>query len=335
MNITIVYNIVTKLQNSAPEDIITDEDSLHTVRKIEVELKSLGHQVSLFEINEESVDKLLKHSTDVFFNQAFGIGNISDSEHEVAKLLEKTKVPFTGSASKAIELSNSKFNSKKIFASVNIPTPKMVSTVSGEGKKIEELTFPVIVKLSGYHCSIGLSQNSVVNSPQETVDRISKLSNTYRGPFIVEEYIEGRELNVCLLGNGENLTVLPVSEILFSDYFQGKFKIIDFAAKWLENSDEYKATLGSKCPAPLSPDTLKTINEIAKKAFNAVGCRDYARVDMRLTPKSDPYVLEVNANCAIGPDDGSSRSAKAAGYFYPQFLQKIIDSAMERYNQHQ
>lgn len=331
MKVTIVYNNVTQAQNESAQDLLADEDSLLTVQEIENTLDGLGHEVQLFEINEESYKDLQNLEPDIFVNQAFGIGNIPDSESEVAKLLEKTKIPYTGSDSHAIELSNSKLETKKLLSAANILMPKTVSTQSGEGKKIDDLNFPAIVKLSTYHCSIGMTQKSVVNSPEEVSTRISEMSKIYKGPFIVEEFIDGRELNVCLLGNGEDARVLPISEILFGKFFDNKYKIIDFAAKWLENSDEYKATLGNRCPALLNVDLEEKVNAAAKKAYDLVGCHDYARVDIRLSNDGQPYVLEVNANCAIGPGDGSVRSAKAAGYSYPQFLQKILECAIARY----
>src|SRR3989344_5421261 len=219
MKVTIVHNNVTFAQNSSQEDLLADQDSLITVQEIQKTLRTLNHEVNLFEINEDNYKDLQNCKPDVFFNQAFGIGNVPDSESEVAKLLEKIKIPFTGSDFRAIELSNSKLETKKLLGISNILMPKTVSTQNGEGKKIDELHFPAIVKLSAYHCSIGMTQKSVVNSPEEVSARISEMSKTYKGPFIVEEYIDGRELNVCLLGNGKNLCVLPISEILFGDYF--------------------------------------------------------------------------------------------------------------------
>jgi D-alanine-D-alanine ligase len=175
-----------------------------------------------------------------------------------------------------------------------------------------------------------MSQKSIVNSPEEVSDRIAEMSKTYKGPFLVEEFIDGRELNVCLLGNGQDVQVLPISEILFGNYFKDKYKIIDFAAKWLEDSEEYKATLENRCPALLNLDLEEKVNLVAKRAYALVGCRDYARVDIRLSNDGQPYVLEVNANCAIGLGDGSVRSAKAAGFSYEQFLQEILYCSLTR-----
>lgn len=331
MKITIVYNHVTEAQNTLQEDLLADEDSLITVGEVKKSLQNLGHSVDLFEIKEDTYKNLQNLKPDIFFNQSFGIGNVPDTESEVAKLLERTGIPYTGSDAKAIDLSNSKLETKRLLSGNGILMPKTVSTQSGEGKRIEELHFPAIVKLSTYHCSIGMTQKSVVNSPDEVSQRISEMSKTYKGPFIVEEFIDGRELNVCLLGNGESAQVLPISEILFGKFFDNKYKIIDFAAKWLEKSEEYQATLGNRCPALLNVELEEKVNLAAKKAYNLIGCHDYARVDIRLSNSGDPYVLEVNANCAIGSGDGAVRSAKAAGYSYEQFLQKIIDCALSRF----
>jgi D-alanine-D-alanine ligase len=158
---------------------------------------------------------------------------------------------------------------------------------------------------------------------------VANLEKIYHEPVLVEEYIDGRELNVTVLGNGKNAKVLPTSEIIFGKSFAHKYKVVDFAAKWQKDSSAYKDTVGF-CPAKLSEESKKKIEETCLAAFRITGCRDYARVDIRLSKEGIPFVLEVNANPGVGPEDGATRSALAAGYSYPSFLSEIVKIALLR-----
>lgn len=329
MKITVVYNQVESLDVGEPEDILADQDTVKTAREIAATLATLGHSVNLFEINEKNAREMKGLDTDFFFNTAFGIGSAPKSEAEVAGLLEKTGKPFSGSDRKAIILTTDKIATKDILLATDLPTPKF--QVFSNGEKLDpSLKFPLFVKPNGEDCSLGVSQLSVVNNPKSLSRQIKQLRKAYGESVLVEEYIDGRELNTTVLGNGDKAKVLPISEITFGPSFRGKNKIVDFAAKWEEDSDSFKETVGV-CPAKLEESLKKRIEEISLKAYEATGCRDYARVDLRLSKNNMPYILEVNANPAVGSGDGATRSAKAAGYSYAQFLQKIIDVALARY----
>lgn len=323
MKIIIIYNQVTSLSKGLPEDILADEDTVKTVGEIKNALESLGHDVEKFDVNEDSVNEIENLKADLIFNQAYGVGNTPNSESIVAALLEKHHLSFTGSSEKAMVLSNNKLATKQLLQKHHIPTPKQYT-------QVEKTNFPAIVKLNETHCSIGLNQKSVVEDFRELQMQITSLSQKYADQIFVEEFIPGRELNVCVIGNGEDIKVLPVSEIIFSKKYKNKFKIIDFAAKWVENSEEYQSTLEAVCPAILEPNGLSLIEEYAIASYKLIGCRDYARVDMRLNQDGKPFVLEVNTNPGIGPDDGAIRSAKAAGITYSGFLAKIIEFAASR-----
>ncbi len=329
MKITVVYNRVESLDVGEPEDILADQDTVKTAQEIASALAVLGHDVNLFELSEKNAKELKKLDTDFFFNTAFGIGSAPKSEAEVADLLEKTGKPFSGSDRKAIVLTTDKIATKDILLAADLPTPKF--RVFSDGRKLNSLLkFPLIVKPNGEDCSLGINESSVVRNRKNLYSQIKQLEESYGESVLVEEYINGRELNVTILGNGEFAEVLPVSEIVFGPCFNNKYKVVDFAAKWEEESASFKETVGV-CPAKLKEGIRKKVEEISLEAFNLTGCRDYARVDFRLGKDNIPYILEVNANPAIGHSDGATRSAKAAGYSYAQFLQKIIDIALARY----
>ena len=144
----------------------------------------------------------------------------------------------------------------------------------------------------------------------------------------MEEYIEGRELNVAILGNGKP-TVLPISEIDFSGLPAGYPKIVTYDAKWLTGSIEFEGTKGV-CPADLPPTVETRIRDLALQAFNIMGCRDYARIDFRLTKNNKPYVLEVNPNPDISDDAGFIRSTTTYGYTFNEAIGKIVEGALKR-----
>ncbi|MEM1515264.1 MAG: ATP-grasp domain-containing protein, partial [Candidatus Bathyarchaeia archaeon] len=175
--------------------------------------------------------------------------------------------------------------------------------------------------------SVGITQRSFVRTVEELEKQVNYINNIYRQPALVEEYIGGREFNVSILGNEEPV-VLPISEIIFE--FESDYKIVDYAAKWLKDSDEYIRTK-PRCPANLSEELRSGIEEVSLKAYKALGCRDYARIDIRLEDKSGiPYVLEVNPNPDISPESGFVRSLKASGMSFEDFIARIIYFAISR-----
>ncbi|KUG26319.1 hypothetical protein ASZ90_003839 [hydrocarbon metagenome] len=185
----------------------------------------------------------------------------------------------------------------------------------------------MIVKLLSEDASIGISENSVVYNDNELNKRMEYLFKNFKQDVIVEEFINGRELNVSILGKD----VLPISEISFKGLSKKLPKIITYEAKWSPDSEYYKHTVPI-CPAKLSKEVEKKVSEIALESFNAMGCRDYARVDIRLAKNNHPYVIEVNPNPDISPDSGFARSAAAAGIDYFELIKKLIHFALSRSN---
>jgi D-alanine-D-alanine ligase len=190
------------------------------------------------------------------------------------------------------------------------------------------LQFPLIIKPIHEHGSIGISTDSVVYTFENLVRKVLELKELYKQPSLVEEYIDGREINAALLGNGKRAKVLPLSEILFT-LPDNVPKIVSFDAKWVEGSQEYIHTTGS-CPADLPAEVAEKIRKLAKKAYYIIGARDYCRVDFRVRDNI-PYILEVNANPCINPDGaGFVRSANAAGLSYHEVIYEILQTSMRR-----
>ena len=330
--VTVIYNVVKDLPYGEKEDLLADEDTITTAKEVYNVFAKEGFKVNLFELNEQTVEQLFDIKTDLFFNLCYGIGSIPKTEAEVARILEKTGKPFTGGTSRAITFTTDKVATKKKFIKYGIPTPHYQIVVSKNDPLNPKLNFPLIVKPKNEDCSLGIHNNAVVRNKEELQERLTYVLSTYREPLLVEEYIDGRELNITVIGNGREVRMLPVSEIVFGEsyHFGKKWKIVDFEAKWITGSLNYQETTGV-CPAQLEKDTLQNIEKLAIIAYKTCGCRDYARIDVRLSPKQTPYFLEINLNPGIGPADGAVRSARAGGLSYSAFLKEIARIAVSRY----
>jgi D-alanine-D-alanine ligase len=214
------------------------------------------------------------------------------------------------------------------FNGIQTPSHQIFHNVEDipNSKLLDE--FPLIVKPSREDASVGIENSSVVYTIDALKKQISKIIREYKQPVLVEQFIEGRELNVAILGNEEPI-VLPISEIDFSLLPKNFPKIVTYKAKWVEDSVEYKGTNG-KCPADLPLKIQDNVKSIAMRAFSIMNCRDYARVDIRLTSNGTPYVLEINPNPDISIDSGFARSARTFGLEYPQMICKITEVALKR-----
>jgi D-alanine-D-alanine ligase len=276
---------------------------------------------------QKTIKRINVFKPDLIYNFVESVEGISSYEYCMAGLYELLGYEYTGNAPSCLGNCLNKSRTKNILRSFGISTPGSVTVKKSEKvtEKDIKLTYPVILKLLNEDASIGISEFSVVKSFRALNKHLQFLQNTYKQDVLVEEYIEGRELNVAILGN----TVLPVSEIIFKGLPDGLPKIVTYDGKWMNDSIYFRYT-NPECPAKLNKRTLKKVEEIAMAAFNATNCRDYARVDLRLDRKNKPYVIEVNPNPDISTDSGFARAASAAGIEYSELLLRIAQLALTR-----
>jgi len=187
------------------------------------------------------------------------------------------------------------------------------------------MRYPLFVKPIREDASLGISRNAFVTDRAGLKERCRYIARRYRQPALVEAYVEGRELNVSIIGNRKP-TALPISEIDMSTIPDGKPRVCDYRAKWVPESEEYITTV-PLCPAPLPRATERKVKETALACYRLLSCRGYARVDIRLSRENVPFVLEVNPNPCIAPDSGIVRSAAAVGISYPKLIYRIADLA--------
>lgn len=250
------------------------------------------------------------------------------SEHEAHLMgaLELLGLRVSGAPSFALALCRDKVKTKLILRACAVPTPPFV-LVEGETFSVEGLRFPLIAKPAAEDGSLGITDESVAGDEPALRRIVGRIGERY-GAVLIEEFIEGRELNVPLFGNTPP-RVLPVSEIDFAGLPAGHPRICGYEAKWTEDDVRYRGTVGI-CPAPLSALERDRIERWSLLAFHVLGLRDYARVDWRLSPERGLQFLEANPNPDISPTSGFMRSLRAAGMDYPDLVEALIEGGAAR-----
>jgi D-alanine-D-alanine ligase len=320
-----------KSESSSSIDL-SEVGVLEEYEEIKEALTQKGFQTETFNLLDnidELCSRLGSGNYDVVFNLVESVGGESIKEMFVAGIYELYNVPYTGCSAVTLGLCLNKHRAKLIMKGAGFSVPRWrlylnPSTIIFDSKP----EFPLIVKPSQEDASVGISEQSVVNDEKELKDQLEFLYHTLKQPIIVEEYIEGREINSAILGDKEKIA-LPLSEISFDTLPDDLPKIVTYDGKWIKDSLYYKNTI-PVCPAPLDDEIAERIKKIALNVSDLFGCRDYCRVDFRLDKNNQPYILEVNPNPDISIDAGFARAAKAYGLSYDELLVKIIEFALER-----
>jgi D-alanine-D-alanine ligase len=311
-------------------DAASEREVLETVQIVGTHLADAGFQVSRLGVGRDPqalLAGLREKKPAVVFNLFEGMGDNGNDEAYVPGLLEWLRIPFTGCPLQAICLGRNKPLVKILLQGSGLPTPEYFA-VEKLPVPACSLKWPVIVKPGAQHASVGLDQNSVVLDQQHLQDRVKLLLEKYGPPVLVEEFILGREFNVAII-ESPTLRVLPISEIRFVNKAPGFWPIVTYDAKWKPGSTEDEAT-PSYCPADLKPELADRLESLAIQAFRVLGCRDYARVDIRVRPSGKPFILEVNANPDFHPSAGLSSSLNAAGMTHAQFTVELVKAALAR-----
>jgi len=311
-------------------EVESEHEVLETAEAVEGALTAAGFLVGKLGVSHDPaalVQGVQRFRPDAVFNLFEGTGDDGNNEAYAAGLLQWMKVPFTGCPAQTLSLARNKALTKHFLRSAGLPTPDFL-VVEDANVPDCPLDWPLIVKPALLDASVGLDQGSVVCNRQELEQRVSCLLDRYGPPVLIEEFVHGREFNVAVVELPE-LTVLPVSEILFTENKPGYWPIVTYDAKWRPESAEYMATPPTY-PAKMSSRLAKRLGDIALEAFRLTGCRDYARVDYRVRAPGRPYVLEVNPNPDISPDAGFTVALKVLGISYAQFAVQLVHNALAR-----
>jgi D-alanine-D-alanine ligase len=323
--VAIVYNQPSKSRYDERGEQAAVSGVIESMEAVDDALLKLGYGVVKVPLSpplSRAQQRLTALEADLVFNLFEGFAGHPETEAEIAEILSALGIPFTGCPAGALRLALDKAKTKTLLRDAGINTPDFQSlrpeTLSGF-----HLDYPCIVKPRREDASLGLSAKSVVTDFASLEKQVTAVSRYYGGQALVEHFIDGREFNVSVLG-GE---VLPVSEIAYS-LPKGVPPILTYAAKWQPDSDYYQGTK-VVCPAEISNKEREDIARTTLKVFGLLGCRGYARVDMRRDEAGRLNVIEVNPNPDISPDAGSARQAEAAGLSYPEFIDRIVKLALE------
>lgn len=271
-------------------------------------------------------DTLDQKNINIAFNLSTGTKGES-RQSQIPALLEMLGIPYVGSGVLSHALALNKAVAKKIFTYHNIPTPNF-EIINTEDEIIKgNLKYPVIVKPACEGSGFGIYKDSVVNDYSSMINKVSTLLKEYQPPVLVEEFIEGKEYTVGIVGNGKTKKVLPILEIDFEDVPNEIGKFYSFQVKTY-HSDKTKY----HCPAKLSAQMEEKICDVAKRAFDALGCCDLARVDIRVRGE-EVFVLEINSLPGLLPVYSDlPKMAEAGGMSYEDLINYILNEAFERVN---
>jgi D-alanine-D-alanine ligase len=304
--------------------------------QIDSALGDAGHEpVRVVTVDEVRalVGAIEREQPDFVFNLAESFAGRSALESNVAALLNLLGMRYTGSSPAGLMLAGDKALAKKILAFHGIRTPQFAATWRGAVDWAGEIEFPLIVKPPQEDASIGITRTSVVRDLKELLDTMAALQSEYQSQVLVEEFIEGREFYVGVIGNA-NPEALPLMELDFSKFPADRPRIASWAAKWGDEGDargeEWDAA-DTLFPDDVPEELVSRISMAATQAFQALRLRDYARVDVRVNDSGEVFVLEVNPNCYLERESEFARAAARAGLDHPSVIKRILELAQARY----
>jgi D-alanine-D-alanine ligase len=325
--VVVLYSLALGLERGRSQDRIADQETAAVARDIAAALEGnvrAAHLVPVWD-ELELVLRQFDPRRHVIFNLVESLGGRPFTEPDPPRIFEAMGFIHTGADFRALTCSANKLATKKLLESAGLPTPRYQVFRTETFRKVT-VPLPAIVKPIAEGGSFGVTQDSLATTSQELAERVRTCLEIYRQPALAEEYVAGREINVALWGSQQPV-VLPISEIVFQWTRDPLRQFVTFDSKWVEDSPEYKGTPGI-CPAELSAEDQARIEATAVQAYQTLGFRSFARVDMRLKD-GIPYILEVNANPDLAMDAGFFRSASTAGLSYPEMVLRILQLAID------
>lgn len=266
---------------------------------------------------------------EVVFNLVETVAGKGSLIYFAPALLDYLKIPYTGCSTEAMFLTSNKPLAKKIMHEAGIATPAWVTEAGIRSGSSSVDTY--ILKAAWEHASVGLDENCVVKLTGSTdlLALINERKKKLAGSFFAEAYIDGREFNVALIAGKSGVEVLPTAEMLFQGYAPDKLKLLDYRAKWVEDSFEYNNTVRTMDFSDEDEEIIVDLQEIAKRCWKLFGLRGYARVDFRVDKNGNPWVLEINANPCLSLEAGFAAAVEKTALKYHEAIELIINDALK------
>jgi D-alanine-D-alanine ligase len=319
----LTYNLKTEytFKPGDPPDANAEFDHPDTVKVIEDAIRSGGHEVVCIGGGKALLEHYDGIDVDIVFNIAEGYEG-RNRESQVPIILEMLGVPFVGGDGLTLGLTLDKVMTKKILLAEGVPTPRFAELHDAAQAKRIDLAFPLIVKPRFEGSSKGMHNASLVNNVDELHRQATWLIQTYKQPALVEEFIEGQEFTVAVIGNSPPTALPPVQIRIDGTLDLGR---LFYTFERIRHGSDYV------CPAPISEAMAARLSEVALQTYQAVECRDFGRVDIRVNRQGQPFVLEINPLPSLSTEDVFPLVAKAQGMTYDAIINRILDEAVARY----
>jgi D-alanine-D-alanine ligase len=314
-----------KNRKEQPEDAFEEYDSLETVEAIKAALEAKGHSVVCLGGGREFLNHILKEKIDFVFNISEGLGNFRSREAQVPSVLEMLDIPYSGADPQCLAVCLDKNLTKKIVSLAGVCTPKWCVFGDDQLKNAdwETIPYPAFVKPVWEGSSKGIRVNSLVRGPNQMKEVVTDLIQKYHQPVLIEEFIRGEEITVGMVGN-RRPEIVGIMRVV------PRHKDTDFVYS-LEVKRDYAKLVDYECPAKLGEKTIQMIHEFSLKAFRVLGCRDFARLDYRISPDGTAYFLEINPLAGLNPRSSDLViMANLVGIRYNDLIGSILDAALRR-----
>ncbi len=331
MKVLVLFDVARPASNTetfSPE-ILKEQEDKETEADVLACLQRLGHEVETLAVFNDVVciiDKLKTFAPDVVFNLTESFHSNRAHEPNIPALLELMKARYTGARPDGLMLCKDKALAKKVLTYHRVRVPHFViSTESRPLKRLRRFIFPAFVKPVSEESSEGVSKASFARSEEEALERARFIQEKFHCDALIEEYIEGRELYLSVMGN-RKLSVFPPREIFFDQVPDDEPKFATFKAKW---NDAYRKKWGiQNGPARELPAGLEEkLARLARKVYRVLKIQGLGRIDVRLTAAGEIVTIEANPNPSLAREDDFAQAASAAGVEYDSLIQRILDSA--------
>lgn len=315
-----VVVLINALSPNADKDEL---DVLDQALFAEGALEQLGYQTErlFMNLNLEKTKAKLKQLKPLFvFNLVESLEKDATLIHLAPSLLEHLSIPFTGCGSESMFITSNKTLTKKMLEAAGLPTPKQIYQLKPKGIDADKL---YIAKPIWEDASVGISDENILPGNPNAIQAF--LENHSNIEYFFEEFIEGREFNISVLGGKSGPEVLPIPEIIFENFPAEKPKIIGYTAKWDESSFEYQNTNRLFGLETTEVELAEKLRQICLQTWDLFGLKGYARIDLRVDENGNPWILEINANPCLAPDAGFYAATQKAGYLFPAVMNRIIE----------
>ena len=327
--IGIVYNLKREQVNASVPDQDAEYDSMDTVLALQRVIENHGLRTALYEADASLPQRLMENPPALVFNIAEGRTG-RGREAQAPAIMNLLGIPFTGSDETTLCIALDKALTKRLLSTYHIKTPHYLVAEPGAPLHLGTLHYPVIVKPNAEGSSKGISEVCIAPSAVELKRLVNDTIKAYGESMLIEEYLDGREFTVGILGNGSDIRVFPPMEIVYSRNTQGDFKVYSYHVK-----QNYKDYITYRCPPDLPDQILRKMTDAAKRVFTVLGCRDYARVDFRLDKDGMPCFIEINPLPGMAPNYSDfPMLAEFSGVSYETLVMAMLKAGASRYGIH-